>query len=154
MVKAAPQSRTICSLASAPCSPRPKLARDLGTLRAWTDAPWIGWGERLSSIEPARWLAAHLRTGDPRVRSDSLIVQLVAVPAGLGMALAPEGSVKHYGLVPVKVAAPLREAAAEWPADELFLVTHRALREAPRVRVLWELLVERMGDRSARGSEH
>ena len=87
----------------------PKLAKDLGTLRAWTDAPWVGWGERLSSIKPARWLATHVRTADPLVRSDSLIVQLAAVAAGLGVALAPEGSVKHYGLVPVKVGAPFSQ---------------------------------------------
>jgi DNA-binding transcriptional LysR family regulator len=115
---------------------------------------WVGWGERLSSIKPARWLTTHVRTADPLVRSDSLIVQLAAVAEGLGVALAPEGSVRQYGLVPVKVGAPLREAAGEWPSDELFLVTHRALREVPWVRVLWDLLVERVGDRSARRSEH
>ena len=56
--------------------------------------------------------------------------------------------VAHYGLVPVKIAARLRAATAEWPSDELFLVTHRALRNVPRVRALWELLVERVAGRS------
>lgn len=130
----------------------PKLARELGTLRAWTDAPWVGWGERLSNVRPAHWFAAQVRTVDPVVRSDSLIVQLAVVAAGVGVALAPEPSLKHYGLVPVKISPPLREAAGDWPSDELFLVTHRALREVPRVRVLWDLLVERVGDRSARRS--
>ncbi len=126
----------------------PKTARQLGTLRAWTDAPWVGWGERLSSIGPARWLAAHVRTADPVVRSDSLIVQLAVVASGIGVAVVPEPSVKHYGLVPVKISAALRQAAGQWPSDELFLVTHRALRNVPRVRVLWNLLVERVADRS------
>jgi DNA-binding transcriptional LysR family regulator len=121
----------------------PALARQLGTLRSWNDAPWIGWGERLSQIPPARWLATHLGVVEPRLCSDSLRVQLAALAAGVGVALIPEPSVKHYGLAPVKLAARLREAAAEWPSDELFLVTHRALRDVPRVRVLWELLLER-----------
>jgi len=33
-----------------------------------------------------------------------------------------------------------RDAAGEWPSDELFLVTYRALRQVPRVRVVWDLL--------------
>jgi len=124
----------------------PKVARELGTLRAWTDAPWVGWGERLSAIAPARWLAAHLRGAEPVVRSDSLMMQLAVLATGVGVALVPEPSVKHYGLVPVKIGSALRETTGEWPADELFLVTHRALRDVPRIRVVWDLLVERAGE--------
>lgn len=125
----------------------PALARRLGTLRAWSDAPWVSWGERLSDLGAARWLARHGRGVEPALRSDSLMVQLAVVAAGVGVALVPEPSVAHYGLAPVKIASSLREAAAEWPADELFLVTHRALRDVPRVRVVWELLVKRLGER-------
>jgi len=126
----------------------PKVARALGTLRAWTDAPWVGWGERYSRVGPARWHAKHVRA-DPVVRSDSLAMQLSVVAAGTGVALVPAPSVEHYGLVPVKIGAALRASAAEWPVDELFLVTHRALRDVPRVRVVWDLLIERLGDRPA-----
>lgn len=125
----------------------PALARELGSLRAWTDAPWIGWGERLSHIGPARWLQSHARGAEPVLRSDSLKVQLTALSSGIGVGLVPEPSVEHYGLVPVKFAAALRESAAQWPSDELFLVTHRALRDVPRVRVLWDLLVQKLGER-------
>lgn len=118
----------------------PKHAKSLGTLRAWSDARWIGWGERTAMIKPARWLATRVR--DPIVRSDSLTVQLGAVASGVGIALVPEPSVAHYGLVKVKIGAALREDAASLPADDLFVVTHRALRNVPRVRVLWDLLVE------------
>lgn len=128
----------------------PGVARALGTLRAWSDAPWVGWGQRLSHIGPARWFARHVRGAEPAVRSDSLIVQLAVVAAGAGVALVPEPSVKHYRLVPVKVAASLRAEAAEWPADELYLVTHRALRQVPRVRAVWDLFVERLADRAPR----
>jgi len=123
----------------------PGVARELGSLRAWSDAPWVGWGERLANIPPARWLARHAPGVDPLLRSDSLRVQIAVLVAGVAVALVPEPSVQHYGLVPVKLGAELREAAAEWPSDELFLVSHRALRDVPRVRVLWDLLRERVG---------
>ncbi|WP_394824693.1 LysR family transcriptional regulator [Pendulispora albinea] len=123
----------------------PKLAKSVGTLRAWTDAPWVGWGERLSNIPAARWFSKHVRGTDPVVRSDSLTMQLATVTAGVGMALVPNQSVEHYGLVPISIGTPLRAAAAEWPEDELFLVTHRALRDVPRVRAVWDLLIERAG---------
>lgn len=126
---------------------RADVARELGTLRAWSDAPWIGWSERLSHIGPARWLQTHTRDVEPLIRSDSLRVQLSVLSGGVGVGLVPEPSVEHYGLVPVKLAAALRESAAQLPVDELFLVTHRALRDVPRVRVLWDLLVQKLGKR-------
>ena len=125
----------------------PKLARSLGVIRSFDNLPWISWGERLGGIGAARWLAKHGRHTEPVVRSDSLAVQLAAVAAGVGVALMPEPSVRHYGLVQPKVARVLHEAASEWPQDELYLVTHRALQTVPRVRVVWDLLLERWGGR-------
>lgn len=128
----------------------PKLARRLGTLRDFGAAPWVSWGERLAQLGAARWLAKHAKGVEPVVRSDSLTVQLAAVRSGAGVALVPEPSASHYGLVPVKLAPALREAAEDWPKDELYLVTHRALHNVPRVRVVWELLLQRWGDRVRR----
>jgi len=128
----------------------PELARSLGTLRAWADAPWVGWGERLASLGPARWFAAHVRDTEPMVRSDGLTAQLAVVSRCVGVALVPEPSAQHYGLIPVKLGAALREAAQAWPSDELFLVAHRALYEVPRVRAVWKLLVERASERAER----
>lgn len=124
----------------------PHLARTLGPLRAWTDAPWVGWGERFSSVAPARWLATHARGAEPVVRSDSLGLQLALVRRGAGVALVPHPSAAHYGLAPVSLAPALRDAARAWPSAELFLVTHRALRQVPRVRVVWDALVARFGE--------
>ena len=129
----------------------PELARKLGTLRSWAAAPWVTWGERLSSLEPSRWLARHLRIAEPVVISDSMMVQIAAVTSGVGVALLPEPSARHYGLVTVKIGAALRDAAREWPTSDLFLVTHRALRDVPRVRAVWDLLVRRVGGRHASG---
>jgi DNA-binding transcriptional LysR family regulator len=124
----------------------PALARKLGKLRAWADAPWVGWGERRSDTPPARWHAKHVRA-ETVARSDSLRVQLALVAAGAGVTLMPAPSVDHYGLVPVALGAALRSAAASWPTSELYMVTHRALRDVPRVRVVWELFLERLAER-------
>ena len=124
----------------------PGVARALGTLRSWTAIPWVGWGDRLSNVAPARWLATHAPHAQPLVRCDSLMLQLALVRSGVGVALMPEPSASHYGLVPVKTSPALREEANQWPTDELFLVTHRALRQVPRVRVVWDALVARVGE--------
>ena len=122
----------------------PALARSLGTLRAWSDTSWVGWGEARASLAPARWLARHGRGVEPVVQSDSLRMQLAVIAAGVGVGLVPGASLEHFGLVPVTIGASLRAAAADWPADELFLVTHRALHDVPRVRVIWDLLLARL----------
>jgi DNA-binding transcriptional LysR family regulator len=127
-------------------SASPTLARELGPLRAWSDAPWVGWGAGLAEVGPARWLAQHAREVEPVVRSDSLSVQLAAVRAGIGAALLPAPSLEHYGLAPVKLAPSLRADASTWPTNELYLITHRALREVPRVRAVWERLVARLAE--------
>jgi len=131
----------------------PARARAIGVLRAWNEAPWIGWGARLASIGPARWLEEHAPAVDPVVRSDSFRVQLSLVGRGVGVALVPELSVEHYGLVPVALGRRLNKDADAWPREELFLVTHRALRDVPRVRAVWELLSERVADRGRRSEQ-
>ena len=124
-----------------------ELSKKLGTLRAWSDAPWVGWGERLAQKGPGRWLSTHAKHVEPIVRSDSMKVQLAVVAAGVGVTLIPEPSAEHYGLVPVKLARALHADAAEWPTDELFMVTHRALRDVPRVRAVWDALLEPLRSR-------
>lgn len=120
----------------------PEVAASLGALASWNDAPWIGWGERYAGLPTARWLAEHAAGVEPVLLSDRLTTQIAAVRAGLGIALLPSPSLPYYGLVPVALAEPLAAAAAAWPVDDLFLVTHNALRDVPRVRVVWDGLVE------------
>jgi DNA-binding transcriptional LysR family regulator len=128
----------------------PALAASVGKLRAWDDVPWISWTERYAHAPQPRWLAKHARGIEPVVRTDSFAVQLAAAVAGLGVVLVPEPSAVHHGLVPLKIGPALKEAAEDWPVSELFLVTHRALREVPRVRVVWDLLLERLGGETRR----
>ncbi len=119
----------------------PELVQSLGALRSWSDAPWISSGERFAHAPAARWVAAHVKDREPVLRSDSLRLQLAVAARGIGLVLVPQPSVAHFGLVPVKLSKALRESEAPRPTDDLFLVTHRALRDVPRVRAVWDALV-------------
>lgn len=121
----------------------PALAQELGTVRAWRDVPWVACGDRLAHLPASRWLREHTEV-TPLVRSDSLRVQISVLRAGVGAALVPAVSVAHYGLVPIDISKKLRRSMSPWPCDDLFLVTHRAIRKVPRVSAVWDFLVERV----------
>ncbi|MFK7989471.1 MAG: LysR family transcriptional regulator [Sandaracinaceae bacterium] len=123
----------------------PELVAQLGTLKRLGDAPWIGCTERLAGTTPGRFATTHVADVDPVVRSDSLTLQVSAARLGLGVALVPEPSIAHYGLVPVKLSRALKRALDPLPEDDLFLVAPRALRSVPRVRAVWEFLREHVG---------
>lgn len=121
----------------------PALAERLGGVADPERAPWIGCGERFAEIPTARWL---VRGGaQPVVTSDNLVTQIAAAAAGIGVALVPAASVAHYGLANVAPARSITERAGPLPTMELYLVTHRILRSVPRVRVVWDALVEALG---------
>lgn len=124
----------------------PELSRRLGTLRRWEDAPWIGWGEGLQHAPPAQWLAHHVPDFDPVLCTDSVRVQIAAAEHGLGALLLPVPTIEAYGLRPLRLGPKLKRDAAAWPRNDFFMVTHRALRAVPRVRAVWELLLERLSD--------
>lgn len=126
----------------------PGVAREMAPLKSWSDVPWIGCGERFSGMHVARWLAQNAPTVEPILASDSISTQIAAIRAGVGVGLIPEPSVAHFGLVPVELGRRLKRAAESWPRDDLFLVTHRALRDVPRVRVVWEAITESLREAS------
>lgn len=125
----------------------PAMAAELGTIKRWQDVPWVGWGERFADSPGARWLRTHAPDAVPRLRSDSLRLQIAAIAQGLGAGLLPAGSVRHYGLEALRPTARLRRSTAPCPAGPLFLVTHRALRNVPRVAAVWDFLVEQAARR-------
>jgi DNA-binding transcriptional LysR family regulator len=128
----------------------PALAASIGKLRSFSDVPWISWTERYPNAPQPAWLAKHARDVEPVLRTDSMAIQIAAAAGGVGVLLLPELSAEHHGLTPVKLAPALKGAAEDWPLSELFLVTHRALREVPRVRVVWDLLIARLGAENRR----
>ena len=72
---------------------------------------------------------------------DYLALDFVEAPHGR----APAVATGERSIAVLTFANVTQEAADDWPVSDLFLVAHRALREVPRVRVVWDLLVERLG---------
>jgi DNA-binding transcriptional LysR family regulator len=115
------------------------LATRLGRVADVSTLPWIGWGERYRSTPACRWVDNHIH-GEPILRTDSLTTQIAAAKAGIGVALVPSPSLSHHRLCAIEIACPTEPL----PQDELFLVTHRALQNVPRVRALWDALLKHL----------
>lgn len=126
----------------------PSVVHNTKPLRKWAELPWVGCGTRLAGSTPGRWFRDTLGSIEPVLRADSLTTQLACVGAGVGVALLPERSIKPSGLVPVKLSRSLQASTEPWPEDDMFLVTHRSLRRVPRVRAVWEFLLNRAAKRS------
>lgn len=120
----------------------PAYATELGRLKKWTDARWIGWGGDLAHLDVARWMEKH---GSPPVmRTSHFASQLAAAAAGLGVAVASEPFRHVYGIVPVEFARSLQPSYDELPVEDLWLVGHRVLRTVPRIAALWDFLLKNL----------
>jgi DNA-binding transcriptional LysR family regulator len=128
----------------------PEYARALGRLGRWDDARWIGWGDDLSHLPSARWMAKHAPS--PVLRTSHFGSQLAAAAAGLALVLAPEPFAAVRRLEPVRLAPALEADLAALPTEELWLVGHRALRAVPRIAALWEFLLAELAN-PARAAE-
>lgn len=124
----------------------PSLVERLGQLQTWSEVPWVACGEQFDQIPAARWRAARAGDVPPRLRSDSLATQVHAAVAGLGVGLFPAPTARHHGLVPLNATPALAEELKTAPSQDLYLVTHRALRTVPRVRVVWDGLAAAFAD--------
>lgn len=119
----------------------PALAAALGTVKRWDDVPWIGWGFELAGLHAAQWLARRV-TAPLALRTNSFPLQLAALKADLGAALAPEPYAAVHQLVPLAVARSLAADLAALPTDTLWLVAHEAVRPVPRVDAVWRFLAD------------
>jgi len=101
-------------------------------LKDLTQHDMIGWAELSYATRAAAFLAAHVPPQQFGFRSSSLVNQMIAAKAGLGLALLPcYLAGPESALQPVM--APLRE-----PVTELWIVTHAALKDTARVRAFME----------------
>jgi len=99
--------------------------------------PLIAWEEGTAGIAAAEWLSSAVPASAIVYRTNSLINQLNAVKAGIGLAVLPcfLGD-PEPGLVRV-----LHESVPEL-ARELWIITHVDLRRTARVRAFFELVGE------------
>jgi DNA-binding transcriptional LysR family regulator len=118
----------------------PEHAAALGRLRDADATRWVTWGEELAHLPDARWLAAHASREQVVLETSSMRAQLEAVRAGLGCMVVPRPYAELPGLARVRCAGALEKALTAMPEGTLWLVGHRALREVPRVAVVWTWL--------------
>lgn len=97
----------------------------------------VGWGEATTGIAAADWLRRAVPADAVVYRTDSLVNQLIAAKAGIGLALLP----CYLGDGEPGLARALREPVAEL-AGELWIVTHADLKRTARVRAFFDLVGE------------
>lgn len=118
---------------------RPRTLRDLDKHAL------IGWGEATQPTKAAAWLNKNLPKAAVGYRTGSLVNQMLAAKAGIGLALLPTylggGDPGLTALLPT--LTDLR--------TELWLVTHRSLKDTARVRAFMEIVGDGVKKRLAAG---
>ncbi len=94
----------------------------------------IGWDEPGARIAASDWVAEHVPPEGLVYRSNSLVNQLMAVRAGVGMALLP-----CYLADPDPQVRRLTPTIPEL-AGELWIVTHKDLKDTARIRAFLSIV--------------
>ncbi|MES2055283.1 MAG: LysR family transcriptional regulator [Pseudomonadota bacterium] len=103
----------------------------------------IGWEEMAAGILAAEWLARQVPVEAFAYRTNSLVNQLVAAKAGMGVALLPCYLGDRDAGVVRAATTPIAELAGE-----LWIVTHADLKATARVRAFFDLVGDALvGDR-------
>jgi len=121
-------------------------AAELGKLKRWSDARWITWTTDLGQISTARWVTERVPGVVPVLRTSHFASQIAAAAAGLGVALVSEPFRHVRPLVPIAINRALQPEWDGLPAEELWLVGHRALRTVPRIAAVWDFFAEHMSN--------
>jgi len=102
---------------------------------------WVGWSPELEHLPSEQWLRHVVGDRPYALRSGHPTTLRHAAAAGVGLAVLP------------RLFGQLTPTLEEWALDapplpdaHLWMVTHRALRHAPRVAATWDYLVERLRD--------
>lgn len=126
---------------------RAVIERSGGPIKSADEAarlPLIGWGEGMSGIKAADWLARTTPATAVVFRTSSLVNQCLAARAGIGVALLP----CYLGDGDRGLERALADPIAAL-ATELWMVTHRDLRNTARVRAFFDVVGGGMsGERS------
>lgn len=100
---------------------------------AFNHAQYIGWPESHQHLPAARWITRTLRGRPCRVEANTLLAQLSAVSAGLGLGVLPHFMARKNGLQCVN---------ADIGVDQtLWLMMHSDLAHSRRVRVVADHLI-------------
>src|SRR5688500_9218350 len=99
--------------------------------------PFIGWEEGVSGVNAADWLVAQIPAGAFVYRTNSVVNQLVAAKAGVGLAVLP----CYLGDPEPDLVRVLADPVPELER-ELWIVTHADLRRTARVRAFFDVVGE------------
>jgi DNA-binding transcriptional LysR family regulator len=93
----------------------------------------VGWSDSAPQTKAARWLAKHVPATAIGFRSSTLLNQYIAAKDGLGVALLPT-------YLPAGDANVVRVLALKDFTTEMWIVTHRSLKDTARVRAFMEVV--------------
>jgi DNA-binding transcriptional LysR family regulator len=120
----------------------PAVAKRLGKVASLDALDWITWGRDLAHLPDARWVTTNVSPQRIALRTSSMDAQLHAARAGLGAMLVARPFLPASDLVELALERALARRLPEVPTGTLWLVGHRALRNVPRVRAVWDYIVE------------
>lgn len=95
---------------------------------------FIGWSDRQQMLPAAQWMKHHLKGNAPSIMTSSLMGQVVAAQAGLGLTVLP-----HFLAADAGLKAVLRDIGLDQP---IWLVMHSDLAGSRRIRVVAEHLTQ------------
>lgn len=124
----------------------PGRVRELGKLSSLAQIEWITWGRELAGFPDAAWVSSQVDASQVVLRTSSMDAQLHAARAGLGAMLLQRPFCAWVGLAELPLAPSLEKRLPALPRGALWLVGHKALRDVPRVRAVWDFIVERTHD--------
>lgn len=104
------------------------------TLVALASHRFIGQAQEYDTVREFTWLRRHVPEPDFRFQSGSALAQANAAAQGMGLALLPLYLARRF--------PPLQEITLEERPDgkELWIATHRDLRQVPKVAAVWDFL--------------
>ena len=109
----------------------------LGALADLAEHPMIGWDGAGTTIRTAAWLGAAVPAAAFVYRTNSIVNQLLAAKAGIGLAVLP----CYLGDPEPDLARAFPDPIAEL-MGELWIVTHSDLRRTARVRAFFDQVSE------------
>ena len=103
--------------------------------------PWIGWDASVQHLVQARWQREHFPDARIALTANSLFTQLHAAEQGLGLAVLPCYIADAHPLL-ARCLPP-----TQCVSQDIWLVIQRGLRDAPRVRVVADLVAAAVKDK-------
>ncbi len=107
-----------------------------------SEADFVGWPETHQHLPAAQWITRTLRGRPCKVEANTLVAQVSAVSAGLGLGVLPHFMARANGL-----QCLLPEIGAD---QTLWLVMHSDLAGSRRVRVIADHLITLFADHQDR----